>query len=77
MTKLKFSPVVTEKPVKVSIEIPATLYRDLKIYAEILGESINSSAKDPADLIIPMIAQFINGDKTFNKPKRSATLSQM
>ena len=37
MTKLKLGPLADDKPVKVAIELPAQLHRDLTAYAEILS----------------------------------------
>ena len=36
MAKLKLSPLVDEKPVKLTVELPAQVHRDLVAYAEIL-----------------------------------------
>ena len=36
MTKLKLGPLPDDKPVKVMLELPATLNRDLIAYAEVL-----------------------------------------
>ena len=33
MTKLKLGPLVDDKPVKLGIELPASIYRDLVAYA--------------------------------------------
>ena len=54
MTKLKLGPIADDKPVKVTVELPATLHRDLTAYAEILGTrsrpaAIRSSAPRRAD----------------------------
>jgi len=37
MVKLKLGPIADEKPVKVSMELPASLHRDLSNYAELLA----------------------------------------
>lgn len=37
MAKLKLGLIADDKPVKVTLELPATLHRDLSAYAEILG----------------------------------------
>jgi hypothetical protein len=36
MTKLKLGPIADDKPVKVMVELPATLHRDLTAYADYL-----------------------------------------
>ncbi len=37
MAKLKLGPIADDKPVKITLELPARLHRDLVAYAEILG----------------------------------------
>ena len=37
MAKLKIAALPDDKPVKVTVELPATVHRDLVAYAEILG----------------------------------------
>ncbi len=37
MAKLKLGPIADDKPVKVTVELPAQLHRDLIAYAEILA----------------------------------------
>jgi hypothetical protein len=49
MGKLKLGPLEDDKPVKISIELPAALHRDLLAYAEILGRE-NGQDVEPAKL---------------------------
>ena len=44
MAKLKLSPIADDKPVKVAVELPASLHRDLIAYAEILGRRVRPTA---------------------------------
>ena len=37
MTKLRLGPLLDDKPVKVTVELPAPLHRDLVAYAEVLA----------------------------------------
>jgi hypothetical protein len=37
MSKLKLGPIADDKPVKVSLELPASLHRDLVAYADYLN----------------------------------------
>ena len=72
MAKLKLGPLVDDKPVKVSIEIPGPLYRDLVAYAELLNrQQQGQSSSDPAKLIVPMLQRFITTDRGFAKQKRA------
>ncbi|MET4043556.1 hypothetical protein ABIC03_005277 [Bradyrhizobium sp. RT6a] len=43
MTKLKLGPLEDDKPVKLTIELPTAVFRDLKSYAEILTRSGNAT----------------------------------
>lgn len=36
MTKLKLGPITDDKPIKLTIELPALLHRELVAYAEVL-----------------------------------------
>jgi len=39
MTKLKLGSFLDDKPVKLSIELPASIYRDLVAYGELLAKN--------------------------------------
>lgn len=70
MTKLKLGAIVDEKPVKVTIELPAPLHRDLKAYAALLAEETAQSERDPERLIAPMIERFMATDREFARKRR-------
>lgn len=70
MTKLKLGPIADEKPVKINIELPATLHRDLVAYGEVLGREQNEPMVDPVKLIVPMLQRFIATDRGFAKARR-------
>ncbi|MCR4266659.1 DUF2274 domain-containing protein [Nitratireductor sp. ZSWI3] len=70
MTKLKLGPIVEDKPVKVTVELPAPLHRDLVAYAEVLGRESGQPAVDPVRLIVPMLERFIATDRGFAKVRR-------
>lgn len=72
MTKLKLGAIEEEKPVKVSIELPAPLYRDLVAYAEALGLQEGQTISDPARLIAPMLERFMATDRGFARTRRKA-----
>ena len=38
MTKLKLTSLLDDKPVKLSIDLPASIYRDLVAYGELLAK---------------------------------------
>ncbi len=66
MGKLKLGPLEDDKPVKISVELPAALHRDLLAYAEILGRE-NGQDVEPVKLVAPMIARFMATDRGFTK----------
>jgi hypothetical protein len=67
MTKLKLGPVETDKPVRVSIRLPAPVHRDLLAYAEALAASTKQEALNPDKLIPAMIERFMATDRAFAK----------
>ncbi|WP_298253091.1 DUF2274 domain-containing protein [Bradyrhizobium sp.] len=70
MTKLKLVPVVTEKPVRITFELPAEINRDLRSYAELMKRQNELQIDDPVNLIAPMLKQFMATDRTFRKLRR-------
>lgn len=72
MTKLKLSVIPDDRPVKLTVELPAPVFRDLRSYAEAIARESNQPAPDPAKLIAPMVARFMATDKGFSKAKRDA-----
>lgn len=72
MTKLKLGPLPDDKPVKVTLELPAPLHRDLIAYAEVLSRESGQPAADPVRLIVPMLERFIATDRGFAKARRAA-----
>ena len=73
MTKLKLGPLPDDKPVKVMLELPATLNRDLIAYAEVLARQSGQPVADPAKLIVPMLDRFMATDRGFAKARRAAS----
>ena len=70
MGKLKLGPLEDDKPIKIAVELPAALHRDLLAYADILGRE-SGQAVDPAKLIAPMLARFMATDRGFAKMRRA------
>ncbi|MBN8890756.1 MAG: hypothetical protein BGP12_13350 [Rhodospirillales bacterium 70-18] len=74
MTKLKLGPIADDKPIKVTVELPAPLHRDLVAYAEVLAQETGRAVSDPAKLIAPMVQRFIATDRGFAKARRTRSL---
>ncbi|KPL50700.1 MULTISPECIES: DUF2274 domain-containing protein [Alphaproteobacteria] len=71
MAKLKLGPITDDKPVKVTLELPAGLHRELVAYADILASDAGQAVGDPVRLIVPMLQRFIATDREFVKARRA------
>lgn len=72
MTRLKLSDLPSEKPVRLTLEIPARLHRELAAYAQAVNGG-NPEGAPAIELIIPaMLDRFIATDREFAKSRRSA-----
>jgi hypothetical protein len=72
MTKLKLGAIADDKPVKVTLELPAALHRDLTIYAELLSSETGQTIADPVRLVVPMLERFIATDRGFARSRKSS-----
>ena len=68
MTKLKLGPLLDDKPVKVTLELPAALHRHLTEYGRVLADG--ATPVEPVKLIVPMLERFIASDRAFVKARR-------
>ena len=76
MAKLRLSALNNDKPVKVAVELPATVHQDLVVYAEILARESNQPINDPVKLIAPMLARFMATDRAFAKARHAREQSK-
>jgi hypothetical protein len=72
MAKLKLGAITDDKPVKLTIELPAAVHRDLLAYAEALAMETGQSAHDPARLVAPMLARFMATERAFARSRRAS-----
>jgi hypothetical protein len=70
VTKLKLGAIPDDKPVKLTVELPADVHRDLVAYAEQLARETGQT-NEPAKLIAPMLARFMATDRAFAKARRA------
>ena len=70
MTKLKLGPLPDDRPVKVSVELPGPLHRDLLAYAEVLAGETGQPVSDPVKLIVPMLERFMATDRGFARSRK-------
>ena len=71
MAKLKLGTIPDDKPVKLTVELPAAIHRDLVAYGNALGRETGQGAVEPAKLIGPMLARFMATDRAFAKLRRA------
>ena len=75
MSKLKLGMIAEDKPVRITLDLPAQLHRDLIAYAALLAEETGTPAVDPTKLIAPMLQRFITSDRGFAKARRARKAS--
>lgn len=67
MTKLKLGPLADDRPVKLTVELPATVHRDLAAYAVALAAETGGETIPPEKLVSPMLAKFMASDRGFSR----------
>ena len=72
MTRLRLGPIAQDKPVRLSIELPASVHRDLAAYANALAAESGATALAVDRLVAPMLAQFMSTDRGFAKLRRQS-----
>ncbi len=76
MAKLKLGAIADDRPIKLTVELPAAVHRDLIAYAEALGRETGQPTIEPTKLIAPMLARFIASDRAFAKARKVRTPAQ-
>jgi hypothetical protein len=69
MSKLKISAIEDDKPVTMTIKLPAAVHRDLRAYAEVLKRE-DGPTIDLNSLVGTMIARFMASDRAFRRARR-------
>ena len=67
MTKLKLGPLADDRPVKLAVELPALVHRDLIAYAAALAAETGGTPVPPEKLIAPMLCRFMETDRAFRR----------
>jgi hypothetical protein len=70
LAKLKLGAFTDDKPVKLTVELPAAVHRDLLTYAEALARETGRQISDPSKLVAPMLARFMATDRAFARARR-------
>ena len=71
-TKLKLSAIPDDKPVKLTVELPAEVHRNLVAYADVMARDSGEAAPEPARLIAPMLQRFMATDRAFARLRKSS-----
>jgi hypothetical protein len=66
MSKLKLGAIVDDKPVKLTVELPAAVHA----YAKALARETGQPIPDPLRLVAPILARFMATDRAFAKARR-------
>lgn len=72
MPTLKLGAIEDDKPVRMTVELPAKLHRDLVAYGRILG---GETPIDPVRLVAPMLERFMATDRGFVRSKQQTPRS--
>jgi hypothetical protein len=69
MTKLRLGTIEDDKPITLTVKLPASTHRDLIAYAEVLKRE-SGKPVDPTSLIVPMLTRFMATDRAFARARR-------
>ena len=69
VSKLKIGAIEDDKPVTMTIKLPAAVHRDLRAYAEVLKRERGHTI-DLNSLVAPMLARFMATDRAFRRARR-------
>ena len=64
MAKLKLGAIADDKPMKLTVELPALAY------AKALARETGQPIADPSKLVAPILARFMATDRAFAKARR-------
>ncbi len=72
MTKLKLGPLADDRPMKLAVEVPAAVHRDLVAYAAALAAETGGDPAPPEKLVAPMLERFMASDRGFSRRRTRA-----
>jgi hypothetical protein len=74
MTKLRLGRIEDEKPIKLSIELPGAVHRDLLRYAQLHAQETGLDQPLPPErLAAPMLERFMAADRVFARRRHKPT----
>lgn len=68
--KLKLGALEDDTPVKVTLDLPANVHRDLVAYAQMLASQTGGKPAEPARLAPRMLERFMATDRVFVRGRR-------
>jgi len=71
MAALKLGPLVEDRPVRVTVELPGPVHRDLVRYAAALAAQTGQAPAAPEKLVAPMLERFMATDRAFTRDRDS------
>jgi len=74
MTRISLADIADEKPVRLTIEIPARLHRELLAYCAALGAGENAALPPPERVVPAMIEKFIATDRSYARQRKAARI---
>ena len=72
MSKLKIAVIEDDAPVKVTLDLPAAVHRDLVDYGKAMAAEPGGKAVEPVRLIPEMLRRFIASDRGFIRGRKAA-----
>ena len=60
---------------KLAVELPAAVHRDLVACAHVLARETGQGTVEPAKLVAPMLAHFMATDRAFARLRRGAAVT--
>ena len=72
MTRLKLADISDEKPIRLTVELPVRLHRDLQVYAAAINGGKREGAPAIERIVPPMLERFIATDREFARVRRGA-----
>lgn len=74
MTKLRLGRIEDDKPVRVTVELPGAVHRDLVEYGQLLARENGQGEVAPIKLIPQMLARFMQADRAFQRLRRETPM---
>lgn len=68
--KLKLGALEDDTPVKVTLDLPASVHRDLVAYAQMLASQTGGKPGEPAKLATRMLERFMATDRVFVRGRK-------